>query len=127
MQELWNDKPHKHKLSWWNLQCYYGSSENRYVLPLWINALAKVVGTEAVPFYLVPALAVACCNDGSYPLQCPFGSDSSSQRSATFRTLVSPTASCGDTTRSSHPLCNGQNSLATYVKAIKDGLQDNCP
>jgi len=125
MQALWDQGM---KVSWWNLQCYSGGSDNPGRLPEWIEALAKVVGKQAAPSYLVPGIAAAGADD-AYPDLCPTGQDSVW---STFRGWNNPRLAGGflwtyDALAAKPTLCGGQNNLAAYVKAINGALGGKSP
>lgn len=119
MQTLWNQNM---KVSWWNLQCYAGGGGNQ---PSdWIKTLAKIVGAQAAPSYLIPGLGVQDSDGGG---QCPFGSGSICQTFAGWSSLKLPGGFLWNfDTMSSGAGCTGPVTLPAYVNAINQGLSNNC-
>jgi hypothetical protein len=122
MQTLWDQGM---KVSWWNLQCYSGGSSNRDNLQPWIDALGKVVGGDGAA-YLVPGLAPAGEDDVGGDVHCPSGPSSFESIAAGWKNpklagmflwRYDPLGLAKN-----HALCDGQNYLKNYVKAINDGL-----
>ncbi len=120
MQTLWDQD---HKVSWWNLQCYSGGGGNleKKEFQLWIDALSDVVGDGAA--YLVPGLAPAGEDDVRGDVHCPSDFEtiaagwSKPKPAGMFLWRYDPLALAENQT-----LCDGQNNLKNYVKAINEGL-----
>jgi hypothetical protein len=125
MKALWNgrDGCDRDKLSWWNLQCYSGGSTNRNNLQPWIDALSEVVGPDGGAAYLVPGLAPAGEDDVGGDVHCPSGFKTiaagwnNPKLGGMFLWRYDPLALAKN-----QGLCDGQNNLKNYVKAINEGL-----
>ena len=123
MQALWNgrDGRDRDKLCWWNLQCYSGGSGNLNNLQPWIDALSEVVGDGAA--YLVPGLAPMGEDDVGGDVHCPSGFETiaagwnNPKLGGMFLWRYDPLALAKN-----QALCDGQNNLKNYVKAINEGL-----
>jgi hypothetical protein len=117
MQTLWNQG---HEVSAWNLQCYSGGLDNLSQIPMWIQAVATVVGPDAAASYIVPGLAV-CDAAGNGQCPGPMCATIDGYRSTgvqgTFLWLYDyiPDGSCGTSV-----------ILASYVSAINSGLAGEC-
>ena len=131
MQTLW-DKGHR--VSWWNLQCYSGGNNNLQNLQPWIDALSAVVGDGQGASYLVAGLAAQGATD-SYPQLCPDGPSEESKKNGFCESLaaVSERGVAGgfmwtyDSILSNKTSCSDSIPTVTdYVKAIRDGLDNNC-
>ena len=121
MQTLWDKGM---KVSWWNLQCYAGGSDNRTNLAPWLTALGKVVGAANAPRYLVPGLAVKSADDVDPESDCLCPD----QVEATVagwknRELAGVFFWKYDAlTLSNSGRCGGTNSLAYYLQAVEQGM-----
>jgi hypothetical protein len=125
MKKLWDQN---HKVSWWNLMCYAGGSNNRNDLADWIDKIAAVVGKDNKPAsYLVPGLAVKTKPESDSNGQCPTDRDSIESTFAKWKDLGLRGGflwSYDDIVKSSGAgLCPGQaDDLKAYVAAINGGL-----
>ena len=123
MQRLWGPDPSR-RVSWWNLQCYSGGSDNLNDLQPWIKALSDVVGGDGSA-YLVPGLAVKGEDDvDDREQRCPSGFAARAARwknpklGGMFLWRYDPLA-----LEKNQGLCDGPNTLAAYVNAINTGLK----